>query len=63
MYSPKIKPEQVKELYLLKQINKKPMTKMVRDAVTDYIKKNKEMNDVADIIRNSSGNFADNCRE
>jgi len=63
MYSPKIKPEQVRELYLLKQINKKPMTKMVRDAVTDYIKKNKETNDVADIIRNSSSNFADNCRE
>ena len=40
MYSPKIKPELVKELYNLKQTKKKPMTKMVNEAVREYLIKN-----------------------
>lgn len=43
-YSPKIKEELVRELYLLKHSNpqKTPMTKMVNEAVTDYLKRNKK---------------------
>lgn len=43
MYSPKIKPELVKELYRLKHSNenKTPMTRMVNEAVREYINKNK----------------------
>ncbi|MBI2417424.1 MAG: hypothetical protein HYV28_05880 [Ignavibacteriales bacterium] len=43
MYSPKIKPELVTNLYHLKH-NKtgKPMTFMVNEAVTDYINKQKQ---------------------
>jgi hypothetical protein len=41
-YSPKIKPELVKELYLLKHSNesKTPMTKLVNEAVTQYLERN-----------------------
>lgn len=43
-YSPKIKPALVRELYILKHSNsqKTPMTKMVNEAVTDYLKRNKK---------------------
>ena len=37
MYSPKIKEELVRKLYQLKQLNKKPMTNMVNEAVTEYL--------------------------
>ena len=37
MYSPKVKEELVKELYRLKQQNRKPMTNMVNEAVTEYL--------------------------
>lgn len=37
MYSPKISPELVKKLYQLKQINKKPMTRIVNEAITQYL--------------------------
>lgn len=37
MYSPKIKEELIRELYKLKQQNKKPMTKLVNEAVTEYL--------------------------
>jgi len=37
MYSPKIKEELVRKLYQLKQQNKKPMTNMVNEAVTEYL--------------------------
>ena len=42
-YSPKIKPELVRELYLLKHSNirKIPMTKLVNEAVTQYLERNK----------------------
>ena len=40
-YSPKIKKELVKKLYRLKQTSseKPPMTKMVNEAVEDYLNK------------------------
>ena len=43
-YSPKIKPELVKELYLLKQSNvsKTPMTRLVNEAVTQYLERNRK---------------------
>jgi hypothetical protein len=40
MYSPKKKPELIKELYSLKQTKKQPMTKMVNEAVKEYLIKN-----------------------
>jgi hypothetical protein len=40
MYSPKIKPELVKKLYNLKQTKKIPMTKMVNEALKEYLIKN-----------------------
>ena len=42
-YSPKIKPALVRELYLLKHSNenKIPMTKLVNEAVTQYLERNK----------------------
>jgi len=44
MYSPKIEPEQIKKLYLLKMSYaalriKKPITEMVREALDDYLPK------------------------
>ena len=44
MYSPKIEPEQIKKLYLLKMSYaalriKRPMTEMVREALDDYLPK------------------------
>ena len=46
MYSPKIEPKQVQELYLLKQAlseegTKKPMTALVKEAIAEYLKKEK----------------------
>ena len=44
-YSPKIKPALVKELYLLKHSNerKTPMTKLVNEAVTQYLERNRNI--------------------
>mgnify|MGYP001583004936 CR=1 len=44
MYSPKIEPEQIKKLYLLKMSYaalkiKKPMTEIVKEAIDDYLPK------------------------
>ena len=36
-YSPQIKGDLIKRLYQLKQKEKKPMTKMVNEAVTEYL--------------------------
>lgn len=38
MYSPKIKEDLIRELYRRKQIEKRPMTKLVNDAVMQYLK-------------------------
>ena len=45
-YSPKIKPALVRELYLLKHSNSKktPMTKLVNEAVEQYLAKKREEN-------------------
>ena len=42
-YSPKIKPELVRELYLLKHSDerKTPMTKLVNEAVEQYLERKK----------------------
>jgi len=43
-YSPKIKPELVRELYMIKHSNERkiPMTKLVNEAVTQYLERNKK---------------------
>ncbi len=43
-YSPKIKPALVRELYLLKHSNerKTPMTKLVNEAVQQYLERKRE---------------------
>jgi len=57
-YSPKIKPELVRELYLLKHSNesKIPMTKLVNEAVTQYLerKNKKDGNQEIDTNRNEA---------
>ena len=42
MYSPKIDEKLIPELYKLKQITKKPMTKMVNEAIIQYLQKRKD---------------------
>lgn len=39
MYSPKIKVDLVKQLYQLKQITRTPITKLVNEAVVEYLEK------------------------
>lgn len=58
MYSPKIDPEQIKKLYLLKVSYaalriKKPMTEIVREALDDYLPK------AAKEIVSSGGNITE----
>ena len=45
-YSPKIKPELVRKLYLLKHSNERmtPMTKLVNEAVEQYLERIKTKN-------------------
>ena len=40
MYSPRIEPELIQELYQLKRVRKIPMTKLVNKIIADYLKKN-----------------------
>lgn len=42
MYSPKIKENQIKELFKLKETSKIPMTKLVEQAIDEFLKKNKK---------------------
>ena len=37
MYSPKIKEDHVRQLYQLKQVEKKPMTRLVAEALDLYL--------------------------
>ena len=39
MYSPKIKDELVRSLYQLKQLTNTPMTKLVNEAVVEYLRR------------------------
>ncbi len=43
-YSPKINPQLVRELYLLKHSNERkiPMTKLVNEAVTQYLERKRK---------------------
>lgn len=43
-YSPAIKGDLVRRLYQLKQIEKRPMTRMVNEAVTEYLEKKEKEN-------------------
>jgi len=42
MYQPKMRDDQVKQLYLLAQEAKKPMTQLIRDAVDEYLTRQTE---------------------
>lgn len=55
-YSPKIKPELVRELYLLKHSNerKTPMTKLVNEAVEQYLERIKTKDGNQEIDSNRS---------
>ena len=42
MYSPKISEELVRKLYQLKLQTQKPMTNLVNEAVTEYLRRNND---------------------
>lgn len=42
MYSPQIKPEQIKQLYALRETTAIPMTKLVEQALKEFFKKHKK---------------------
>lgn len=58
-YSPKIKPELVRELYLLKHSNtrKIPMTKLVNEAVTQYLERKTKVNGKEESNTNGFENY------
>ncbi len=45
MYSPKLSTEQIKKIYLVAREQKIPMTKVVKTAVEEYLKKCEIRND------------------
>ena len=58
-YSPKVKPELVRQLYLLKHSNDKktPMTKLVNEAVEQYLAKKREENGKEESNENSTEDY------
>jgi len=42
MYQPKIRDDQVKQLYLLAKSRNKPMTRLIREAVDEFLAKKTE---------------------
>jgi len=42
MYQPKIRDDQVKQLYMLAKSRNKPMTKLIREAVDEFLSKENE---------------------
>jgi hypothetical protein len=44
-YSPKIKGDLIRRLYQLKQKEKRPMTRLVNEAVIEYLEKKEKDND------------------
>ena len=44
-YSPQIKGDLIRRLYQLKQIEKRPMTRLVNEAVIEYLEKKEKDND------------------
>ena len=56
MYQPKIRDDQVRQLYLLAKTRNKPMTKLIREAVDDFLAKNgKEVHQDEDLSHDSAG--------
>lgn len=53
-YSPQIKGDLVRRLYQLKQIEKRPMTRLVNEAVTEYLEKKEKEDGKERFIRNDS---------
>ena len=53
-YSPKIKGDLVRRLYQLKQKEKRPMTRLVNEAVTEYLEKKEKEDGKERFIRNDS---------
>ena len=54
MYQPKIRDDQARQLYLLAKSTSKPMTKLIREAVDEFLaKKNKEVEHNEDNTRAS----------
>jgi len=47
MYSPKLKEEHVRALYKLKQIEKKPMTRLVEEALEVYLKLKQQTKEIS----------------
>ena len=46
MYQPRIRDDQVRQLYMLAKSTRKPMTKLIREAVDEFLaKRNKEVKD------------------
>jgi hypothetical protein len=62
-YSPKIKPALVRELYLLKHSNerKTPMTKLVNEAVTQYLERNRIQYGKQEIDSNRNEAYRSHC--
>ena len=51
MYQPRIRDDQVKQLYLLAKSRNKPMTQLIREAVDEFLtKKSKEVKNHEDNI-------------
>lgn len=42
MYQPSLRPDQVQALYFLKQQRRRPMTKLLREAVDEYLRAQSE---------------------
>ena len=42
MYQPKIRDDQVRQLYMLAKSRKKPMTQLIREAVDEFLAKRTE---------------------
>ena len=53
-YSPQIKSDLVRRLYQLKQKEKRPMTRLVNEAVTEYLEKKEKEDGKERFIRNDS---------
>jgi len=56
MYQPKIRDDQVRQLYLLAKSRNKPMTKLIREAVDEFLTKNgKEVKDDEGVSHDGAG--------
>jgi hypothetical protein len=53
MYQPSLQPDQVQALYFLKLQQRRPMTKLLREAVDEYLKAQSEQ--YGQIVREEEG--------